>query len=186
MFHLPSGIVDRRLRPGVARAPEGAIVTLLLTIDRHRAPPRGSRAPYKVYGWDDTGEIALVFFSARADWLTKLLPEGEKRWVSGKVEWFNGAPQMVHPDFVVSEAEFDTLPLVEPVYPQTEGLASRTIARAVKAALERLPHLPEWQDPDWLAKQRWPDFASALTAVHRPEGRSRRDRRCPGAGAPRL
>ncbi len=170
LFHLPSGIVDRRLRPGVARAPEGAIVTLLLTIDRHRAPPRGSRAPYRVYGWDDTGEIALVFFSARADWMTKLLPEGEKRWVSGRVEWFNGAPQMVHPDFVVSEAEFEKLPLVEPVYPQTEGLASRAIARAVGHALERLPRLTEWQDPDWMARQRWPDFGAALTAVHHPEG----------------
>ena len=170
LFHMPSGIVDRRNRPGVALSPEGAIVTLLLTIDRHRAPPRGSRAPYRVYGWDDTGEIALVFFSARADWLTKLLPEGEKRWVSGKVEWFNGAPQMVHPDFVVSEAEFATLPLVEPIYPQTEGLSSKTIARAIKAGLEALPHLPEWQDADWLAQQRWPDFGSALRAVHHPDG----------------
>ena len=169
LFHLPSGIIDRRLRPGVARAPEGAIVTLELTIDRHRPPPRGSRAPYRVYGWDDTGEIALVYFSPRADWLAKLLPEGEKRWVSGKVEWFNGAPQMVHPDHVVSEAEFATLPLIEPVYPQTEGLGSRAIARAVKAALERCPRLPEWQDPDWLAKRRWPDFRTALDAVHHPE-----------------
>lgn len=169
LFHLPSGIVDRRNRPGVARAPEGAIVTLLLTIDRHRAPPRNSRAPYRVYGWDETGEIALVFFSARADWLTKLLPEGEKRWVSGRVEWFNGAPQMVHPDFVVTEAEFDKLPLVEPIYPQTEGLASRAIARAVAATLETLPHLPEWQDPDWIARERWPDFRAALIAVHHPD-----------------
>ncbi len=176
LFHLPAGIIDRRLKPGVARAPEGAIVTLRLTIDRHRAPPRGSRAPYRVYGFDDTGEIALVFFSARADWLTKLLPEGEVRWVSGRVEWFNGAPQMVHPDHVVSEAEFATLPLVEPVYPQTEGLTSRGIARAVKGGLERLPQLPEWQDAEWLARQRWPDFAVALATVHHPEA-------TPGEGA---
>ena len=169
LFHLPTGIIDRRLRPGVARAPEGAIVTLRLTIDRHRAPPRGSRAPYRVYGWDETGEIALVFFSARADWLTKLLPEGEVRWVSGRVEWFNGAPQMVHPDHVVSEADFATLPLIEPVYPQTEGLTSRGIAKAVSGALERLPRLPEWQDPEWIARQRWPDFGAALAAAHHPE-----------------
>lgn len=176
LFHLPAGIVDRRNRPGVAHAAEGAIVTLHLTIDRHKAPPRGSRAPYRVYGWDETGEIALVFFSARAEWLTKLLPEGETRWVSGKVEWFNGAPQMVHPDFVLTEAEFETQPLVEPIYPLTEGLASRTVARAVKACLDALPHLPEWQDPDWIARERWPDFASALKTVHAPDG-------VPGQGA---
>ena len=169
LFHLPTGIVDRRNRPGVADAAEGAIVTLRLTVDRHRAPPRNSRAPYRVHARDETGEIALVFFSARADWLTKLLPEGEIRWVSGRVEWFNGAPQMVHPDFVVTEAEFEKQPLVEPIYPQTEGLASRAIARAVNATLETLPHLPEWQDPDWIAKRRWPDFSSALATVHHPD-----------------
>ena len=169
LFHRPSGILDRRLRPGVARAPEGAIVTLHLPVDRHRAPPRGSRAPYKVYGFDETGEIALVFFSAHADWLAKLLPEGETRWVSGKVEWFNGAPQMVHPDHVVTEAEFEKLPLIEPVYPQTEGLASRAIARAVAAALDRCPRLAEWQDPEWLARHRWPDFRDALRTIHHPE-----------------
>lgn len=170
LFHLPTGIVDRRLRPGIAAAPEGAVVTLLVTIGTHRFPPRGSRAPAKVFAYDDSGEIALVYFSAKADWLAKLLPEGEQRWVSGKVEWFNGAPQMVHPDFVVTPAEFATLPLVEPIYPQTEGLSNRTIARAVGAALERLPLLPEWQDGDWLAKQRWPDFAAALRTVHHPDG----------------
>ncbi len=169
LFHLPTGIVDRRNRPGVADAADGAIVTLRLIVDRHRAPPRNSRAPYRVYGRDDTGEIALVFFSAHADWLTKLLPEGEVRWVSGRVEWFNGAPQMVHPDFVVTEAEFEKQPLVEPIYPQTEGLASRTIARAVNATLETLPRLPEWQDPDWIARRRWPDFEAALSAVHHPD-----------------
>ena len=89
--------------------------------------------------------------------------------MSGKVEWFNGAPQMVHPDHVVTEAEFEKLPLIEPVYPQTEGLASRAIARAVAAALDRCPRLAEWQDPEWLARHRWPDFRDALRTIHHPE-----------------
>ncbi|MER2604859.1 MAG: ATP-dependent DNA helicase RecG [Siculibacillus sp.] len=169
LFHLPTGVIDRRRTPKVGEAADGEIATILVTVAEHRAPPRGSRAPYKVIAYDDTGDLTLVFFSPRADWLAKLLPEGERRWVSGRVEWFNRAPQMVHPDFVVSEAEFAELPLIEPVYPQTEGLSSKTIARALRHALERLPHLPEWQDPDWLAKRRFPDFAAALAAAHRPE-----------------
>ena len=165
LFHLPTGVIDRRRTPKVGEAADGEIATILVTVAEHRAPPRGSRAPYKVIAYDDTGDLTLVFFSPRADWLAKLLPEGERRWVSGRVEWFNRAPQMVHPDFVVSEAEFAELPLIEPVYPQTEGLSSKTIARALRHALERLPHLPEWQDPDWLAKRRFPDFAAALALV---------------------
>ncbi|MBV5264360.1 ATP-dependent DNA helicase RecG [Pinisolibacter aquiterrae] len=170
LFHLPVSVIDRRHTPKIGEAVDGAIATIRVTVAEHRAPPRGSRAPYKVIAFDETGDLTLVFFSARADWLTKLLPEGETRWVSGRVEWFNRSPQMVHPDFVATEAEFATLPLVEPVYPQTEGLSSKAIARTVRHALDRLPHLPEWQDPDWLAKRKFPDFGSALRALHHPEG----------------
>ncbi|MCE1238017.1 MAG: ATP-dependent DNA helicase RecG [Hyphomicrobiales bacterium] len=170
LFHLPVAVIDRRKTPKIGEALDGEISTILVTVAEHRAPSRGSRAPYKVIAWDETGDIALVYFSPRADWLTKLYPEGEKRWVSGRVEWFNRSPQMVHPDLVATEAEFSTLPLVEPVYPQTEGLTSKAIARAVGRALERLPHLPEWQDPDWLARERFPDFGSALSTLHHPDG----------------
>ena len=169
LFHLPVSVIDRRHTPKVGEAVDGAIATLLVTVAEHRAPPRGSRAPYKVIAYDDTGDLTLVFFSARADWLTKLLPEGETRWVSGRIEWFNRAPQMVHPDFVATEAEFETLPLVEPVYPQTEGLTSKAIARAVGHALAKLPHLPEWQDADWLAQQKYSDFGAALATLHHPD-----------------
>lgn len=170
LFHLPVSVIDRRKTPKIGEAPDGEIASILVTVAQHRPPPRGSRAPYKIVAFDDTGDMTIVYFSPRADWLAKLFPEGEKRWVSGRIEWFNRSPQMVHPDIVATEAEFATLPLVEPVYPQTEGISSRQIAKQVGHAFERLAHLPEWQDADWLAKQRFPDFRSALTTLHHPEG----------------
>ncbi|SHO60657.1 ATP-dependent DNA helicase RecG [Pseudoxanthobacter soli DSM 19599] len=170
LFHLPSGIVDRRRRPGVARSPEGAVVTLHVRVDRHE-PPRGGRGPYRVFASDETGEIALVFFHAKADWLERLLPVGATRWVSGKVEWFNGRPQMVHPDHVVAEDEIDSLPAVEPVYPLTEGIGQKSVGRAAAAALEALPAgLAEWQDAAWIERKGWPPFAGALARLHRPRG----------------
>ena len=54
--------------------------------------------------------------------------------------------QMVHPDRVVDEAGLAKLPLVEPVYPLTEGLGLNQVRKAVDAALAQLPDLPEWQD----------------------------------------
>ena len=47
--------------------------------------------------------------------------------------------QMVHPDRVVDEKGFADLPLVEPVYPLTEGLALGNVRRAMDGALARLP-----------------------------------------------
>ena len=169
LMHMPSGVIDRRLRPGIARSPEGAIVTLELRVDRHQAPPRASRAPYRVFGHDETGEIAFVFFHANAGWLEKLMPVGADLVVSGRVEWFNGRPQMVHPDHVVPAEEADSLPLVEPVYPLTQGLSGKVLQKAIAAGLERIPDLPDWLDPAYGKSRNWPSFRDALVALHQPD-----------------
>ncbi|PHP65764.1 ATP-dependent DNA helicase RecG [Zhengella mangrovi] len=167
VFTLPHSIIDRRNRPGIAHSPEGAIVTLDVRVDHHQPPPRGrSNMPYRVFAHDDTGEIALTFFHAKAQWLEKLLPEGETVTVSGKVEWFNGRPSMVHPDHVARPGE--TLPEVEPVYPLTAGLSGRVLRKAVQGALERVPDLPEWLDPELMRRQSFPTFADALQRLHDP------------------
>lgn len=41
------------------------------------------------------------------------MPEGATRILSGKVEFYQGQPQMTHPDHIVSPEEIDTLPLLE-------------------------------------------------------------------------
>ncbi|PSJ64392.1 ATP-dependent DNA helicase RecG [Kumtagia ephedrae] len=169
LFTLPNSIIDRRNRPGVALAPQGAIVTLELRVDRHQPPPRGHRSvPYRVYAFDETGEIALTFFHANAAWLERSLPIGGDVVVSGRMDWFNGRPSMVHPDHIATAGQTENLPLVEPVYPLTAGLHAKVLRRAIGQALARLPELPEWQDPDVLRRQTFPSFAEALRRIHNP------------------
>jgi ATP-dependent DNA helicase RecG len=169
LFHLPTGAIDRRARPKLRDAALGSVVTVMVHVDRHRpAPPHRPRAPYQVYTSDETGDLILTFFNARKDYLHKLLPLGERRIVSGTMELYDGMRQMVHPDRVVAESEIARLPLVEPVYRLTEGLSLNQVSRAVDAALPRVPMLPEWQDPSWVARERFPSFADALRALHRP------------------
>ncbi|MCV0396906.1 MAG: ATP-dependent DNA helicase RecG [Rhizobiaceae bacterium] len=170
LFVLPHSVIDRRNRPGIAGSAEGAIVTLDLRVDRHQPPPRGNRsAPYRVFGHDDTGEIALTFFRGRPDWLNKVLPVGEQVTVSGRMEWFNGRPSMVHPDHIAPAGDTQSLPLVEPVYPLTAGLSPRLLRRVIVEALERLPALPEWLDPDIMRRQSFPDLSLAFRRIHLPE-----------------
>ncbi len=169
LFHLPHSIIDRRNQPGIARAGEGAIVTIKVRVDRHQPPPRGNRrVPYRVYVHDDTGEMALVYFRGQSSWLEKSLPVGETRFVSGRVEWYNGRPNMVHPDHVVAEDEFDTLPLVEPVYPLTAGISNKVIQKTVHTTLSALPELPEWIDRKILDKHGWLPLADCLRRIHHP------------------
>jgi ATP-dependent DNA helicase RecG len=169
LFHLPSGTIDRRARPKLRDVQAGQVVTVAVTIDKHRpSPPHRARAPYRVYAHDETGDITLTYFNARRDYLEKLLPEGELRYVSGTAEFYDDMLQMVHPDRVVDETGFAALPLVEPIYPLTEGLTLGNVRRAVDAALTRLPDLAEWQDETWISRERFPAFADALRHLHRP------------------
>ncbi|MCO5163577.1 MAG: ATP-dependent DNA helicase RecG [Mesorhizobium sp.] len=169
LFTLPHSVIDRRNRPGIALSPEGAIVTLEVRVDRHQPPPRGNRSvPYRVFAHDDTGEIGLTFFRGHREWLEKQLPLGETVVISGRMEWFNGRPTMVHPDHIALLGESDDLPLVEPVYPLTAGLSGRTLRKAVGQALARLPVLPEWQDESVMKAHTFPPFAAALARIHNP------------------
>jgi ATP-dependent DNA helicase RecG len=170
LFHLPSGVIDRRSRPKLRDVKEGEVVTVAVTVDKHRpGPPHRSRAPYRIYAHDETGDITLTYFHARKDYLEKLLPEGELRYVSGTAEFYDGMLQMTHPDRVVDEAGFANLPLVEPVYPLTEGLTLGNVRRAMDSALTHLPDLPDWQDAAWLSREQLPPFSAALRLLHRPE-----------------
>jgi len=169
IFHLPQKIVDRRYRPQIAELTAGVTATLEVQIGSHRPPPRGNkRVPYRVEAYDSSGQISLVFFGARTEWVGRSLPEGEKRFVSGRVEMFNGLPTIPHPDFMVSAEEFATLPLVEPVYGTTADVPGKAMGKFVRQALQRMPILPEWTDRALLERERWPGFSEALDQLHNP------------------
>ncbi|MGE3305155.1 MAG: ATP-dependent DNA helicase RecG [Rhizobiaceae bacterium] len=170
LFTLPHGLIDRRDRPGVAGSREGQIVTLEVRIDRHQPAPRGKpNVPYRVFAHDETGEVALTYFRGRQQWLEKALPVGETVIVSGRMEWFNGRPSMVHPDHVALASAPEEMPEVEPVYPLTAGLTGKVLRRAILQALARLPELPEWLDADMLDRLDLPDFGKALARLHNPD-----------------
>ena len=168
LWHRPISLLDWRRRSTIADAPEGVVTTLKLTAVEH-TPPRIQRLPYKVRAGDETGFIDLVFFRAHKDYLKNTLPIGEVRYVSGKVEHFNDRPQMAHPDRIFTEEAFAAAPAIEPVYGSTEGMPQRTLTRAVSQAVDKAPHLPEWQDEAWLRKQAWPQWHTALRTLHAPQ-----------------
>jgi ATP-dependent DNA helicase RecG len=169
LLHLPSTVIDRRARPKIGDAAVGTMVTLEVTVDRHRPPPpRNARAPYLVYASDDTGDVVLTYFRSPPGYVEKLLPVGAKRYVSGTLQTYDGVPQIVHPDRVVDEAAFSQLSGIDPVYPLTEGLAIGSLRRAIAQALTKLPELPEWIGPEVLRRSKFPPIGEAFTRVHVP------------------
>src|SRR4029077_478925 len=92
-----------------------------------------------------------------------------ERIVSGTVDYYNGRPQIAHPDYVGAPDPARQIKAIAPGYPLPARAAERVAAKAAAAALERTPDLPEWLDPALRARRHWPGWDAALAAVHSPQ-----------------
>ena len=125
LWHLPSGIIDRRFSPDLSETIDGSVVTMDVWVERHDPPPN-RRRPYRVVCKTESGTLVLAFFNARAKYLNDVLPVGEKRIVSGKIDHYRGEYQITHPDRIGKEAERTEIQTVEPVYPMSAGVTGKT------------------------------------------------------------
>ncbi|MCP4328031.1 MAG: ATP-dependent DNA helicase RecG [Alphaproteobacteria bacterium] len=168
LWHLPTGLIDRSYSPKIAEARVGSIATMTVRVLDHR-PSRAARQPYRVRCADETGELILIFFHARPDYLSKALPPGEVRIVSGTIEAYGGQLQMTHPDHIGTVDDLASLAGVEPVYGLTAGLSLKVMGRAVHNALAVAPELAEWIDPAWRRQQAWAGWRESVIQAHSPE-----------------
>ena len=111
------------------------------------------------YLQDTTGEIELTWFQG-INWVQKILESGQQYLVFGKVTFFNGKVQMVHPELEIFTPEKATgKSFLDPIYPSTEKLKARALngrafAKLTYALLQMLSpkDLPE-NLPETIIKQ---------------------------------
>ncbi len=168
LFLLPYAGTDRRRRDTVQGAAFPTTVTVEVTVGAH-FPPRTKGKPYRIAVRDRMLDWTVVFFHARGDYLQTLMPTGQRRILSGKIETFDGQAQMVHPDHVLRVEEAQSLPPYEPIYPLGAGLTQRQVQKAAQSAVARAPDLAEWIDPALKAREGWPGWHEAIAQAHAPQ-----------------
>lgn len=125
---------------------------------------------------DDTGEIELTWFQG-ANWVQKILKEGERYLVFGRVSFYQGRPQITHPEIELLEIDAAKgKSFLEPVYPSTEklkvrGLSGRAIAKLSIKLFEILSEkdLPEILPGAILSKYKLPGRYQSYRQIHFPE-----------------
>src|SRR3546814_13045281 len=82
---LPTVFVDRLPREELDQADVGRTIAITLTpVDYRQSAGRG---PTRVHATDASGNyVSLVYFGGSSGWVKKLLPLGEARRVSGRLE----------------------------------------------------------------------------------------------------
>ena len=157
LFHFPVGWRETRRAESLAGAREGERIAVPVRITAHE-PARG-RGPFRILADDASGiGLLLAFFGQKGAALAGRFPIGAEVIVAGRLELWNGRFQIIHPELRKADAAE-----TEPVYPMTEGLNSKRIAALVKAALERVPALPEWVEPGLLAQRRWHSGSASVS-----------------------
>ena len=162
-FHLPTGHIDRFPRDELMVSDAGRVIAISLTVKEHRvsSSPLG---PTRVRAEDARGNsVALVYFGGNSGWVKKLLPVGETKIVSGRLDLYGQDLQIVHPDLGDSTEDFRER---EAIYPLSEGITSRRLGALAAQAVERAPELPEWIEPGLKAQRGWPDWKDALARIH--------------------
>ena len=168
IFTLPHSVVDRRVVQSVQGLAAPQTLSVRVRVVKH-VPARGRGKPYRIIVEDAQSTIELIFFHARGDYLERILPLGEERLISGKLEVFDHRAQMVHPEYILRLEASDELPQFEPIYPLTAGVSGKLMSKAVRAALDKVPDLQEWIEPSVLRDNGWPDFITAIRDAHAPK-----------------
>ncbi|MEK0083779.1 ATP-dependent DNA helicase RecG [Benzoatithermus flavus] len=162
--HLPTDAVDPTPRERLGPADDGKMVSLRARIEGHRAAPPDKRAPYRIQARAAGERIELVFFRTKGDFLGNRFAIGSEVLIHGQLGRFGDRWQMVHPDLLDPRRIGEGL---LPVYPLVQGLTQGRLRNVVRAALARVPELPEWLSPE-LRRQGWPGWAEALHIAQRP------------------
>jgi len=125
---------------------------------------------------DETGVVELTWFQG-IQWIQKTLQEGNQYLVYGKTGFFNGRPQIMHPEIELFTSELKNgKSFLEPVYPTTEklkakGLNARQLAKLTGALFtlvsskDIIENIPD----EILQKLSLIKRYDALTAIHFPK-----------------
>ena len=97
-----------------------------LTVTKHN-PSRRRGLPYKITCIDETGELDLIWFNARRQYLEDILPVASNATISGKIETYKKRKQIIHPQHIIKSQKLDDFQDIEPVYRLTQGLSNKVI-----------------------------------------------------------
>jgi ATP-dependent DNA helicase RecG len=124
---------------------------------------------------DETGVLELTWFK-NVSWIEKNLKQNEVYNVFGRISFFMGKPQIVHPEMeLVKTLSTSTKNFLEPVYSTTEklkakGLSGRQIGKLTAALFAILTEaaIPENLPQDLIDKLKLLPRFQALRQIHFP------------------
>ncbi|ULQ58432.1 ATP-dependent DNA helicase RecG [Flavihumibacter rivuli] len=174
--HFPLRHIDKTkvtpilsIQPGMEYVQVVGSITSIAVLGEKRAKRLVARVR------DKTGEMELVWFQG-ISWIQKSLEQGKAFLIYGRVGFFNGIPQINHPELeAYSPDKAGGKAFLEPVYPSTEklkakGLGGRQIGRLTYTLLSALKEadLAENLPEPYLQHFKFPSRFHSYQQIHFP------------------
>lgn len=175
MEYYPYRYYDRtRFTKARELSPELEYVQLVGTIVNLSEEGEGARRRLTATFYDETGRLELIWFQGRSG-VRKNITEGNKYVIFGKLSFFNGLPNIAHPE-VEPATNAPTAAGMQPMYSSTQklvnrGITNRSFARLTLALFLQLKpqDIPEILPAEIMSKMNFCSRYEALKWIHFPQ-----------------
>jgi ATP-dependent DNA helicase RecG len=168
IFNFPYGLIDRTHCPKLNNLEIGKISTIFVKVRKHNFP-RIRRLPNTVQCFDETGEINIVFFNSRENYIKEILPLNSEVIISGKVNFYKNKYQITNPDYVTSIDNEEKVTKIMPTYASLKGISNKTINKIYENIIKEIPDVPEWHRDHIIKNNKWFSFKDSLIQLHNPK-----------------
>ena len=168
IFNFPYGLIDRTHCPKLNNLEIGKISTIFVEVRKHNFP-RIRRLPNTVQCFDETGEINIVFFNSRENYIKEILPINSEVIISGKVNFYKNKYQITNPDYVTSINNEEKVTKIMPTYASLKGISNKTINKIYENIIKEIPDVPEWHRDHIIKNNKWFSFKDSLIQLHNPK-----------------
>ncbi len=173
--HYPYRYFDRKRVDKIAQIHQNTdYVQLIGTVINIFEEGEGRKKRLVATFYDDTGKIELIWFQG-AQWMKKSLVDHGRYILFGRVSFFNGVPNIAHPEMEPLNSE-TAIPGMQPVYPTTEklrakGLSNRSFAKVTQSLFEKIMpgDIPEILPATMLQQYRLCNRYQAMRWIHFPD-----------------
>ena len=168
IFNFPYGLIDRTHCPKLNNLEIGKISTIFVKVRKHNFP-RIRRLPNTVQCFDETGEINIVFFNSRENYIKEILAINSEVIISGKVNFYKNKYQITNPDYVTSINNEEKVTKIMPTYASLKGISNKTINKIYENIIKEIPDVPEWHRDHIIKNNKWFSFKDSLIQLHNPK-----------------
>ena len=168
IFNFPYGLIDRTHCPKLNNLEIGKISTIFVKVRKHNFP-RIRRLPNTVQCFDETGEINIVFFNSRENYIKEILPINSEVIISGKVNFYKNKYQITNPDYVTSINNEEKVTKIMPTYASLKGISNKTINKIYENIIKEIPDVQEWHRDHIIKNNKWFSFKDSLIQLHNPK-----------------